>query len=370
MRTFYLLLTGLLFYFGANAQTAITLSNTNMPGSNDTLRYTNVQTSSVPNYTQTGANFNWNFGSVVSTGNGLRQFKSALQTPYAFYFLSSGEYGEKIADTLVGGTGSITITQYYNFYKKQTSPVNAFVADGSGMTISGIPVPSYYSDKDEMYMFPMTFPKYDSTTFKFSTITTTLIPIKYSKAGYRVTVVDGWGSVTTPYGTENCLRLITTQYSNDTTMITLPIPGFPPIKIGIKNYVRSYQWMTVNSKIPYFEVTGNLLNNNFTVTQMRYRGYDKTIVTPPIDTRIDELTDISGMTLYPNPVHDRLWFAGKADKDASLEIYDTQGKLIRKAAFEQVSEVLYVDVNQLQPGLYVLKCVSGAGTQYSKFIKE
>lgn len=367
MKTFYLFVSFGLISLTGWAQSAITLSNSNMPGSNDTLRYTNIQTASVSNYTQTGPNFNWNFGTVVSTSSGVRQFKSALQTPYAFYFLSSGEYGEKIADTLVGGTGSISITQYYNFYKKQTSPTNAFVADGAGMTISGIPVPSYYSDKDEMYMFPMTYPKYDSTTFKFSTLTTTLIPIKYSKAGYRVTVVDGWGTITTPYGTENCLRLVTTQYSNDTTVITLPIPLLPPVKIGIKNYVRSYQWFTLNSKIPYFEVTGNLLNNNFTVTQMRYRGYDKSKVVGPIDTGIDELSDISGMELYPNPVSDRLWFNGKGD---SMEIYDTQGKLLQVCKADVVQSLSSVDVSQLTSGLYVMKITRDTQVKYTKFIKE
>src|SRR6476620_3012369 len=130
------------------AQTPITLGNTNMPGSGDTLRYTSVQPTSLGNYTQTGVNFTWNFGNVVSTTEGVRNFKSASQTPYFLFFLSTGEYGEKLADTLVGGTGTLSITQYYNFYKKQTSP-NAFVADGVGMTISSLPVPSYYSDKDE-----------------------------------------------------------------------------------------------------------------------------------------------------------------------------------------------------------------------------
>ena len=142
-------------YFGLIiAQSPISISNSNMPGANDTLRYTNVSLNSVGNYTQTGTNFTWNFGNVTSGSEGLREFKNASSTPYFLFFLSSGEYGEKIADTLISGTGTLSITKVYNFYKKQTSPVNAFVADGMGMTISGLPVPSYYSNKDELYHFP------------------------------------------------------------------------------------------------------------------------------------------------------------------------------------------------------------------------
>lgn len=345
------------------AQTPITLGNANMPGANDTLRYTNVQPASAGNYTQTGTNFNWDFSNVTSTTEGRRDFKAASATPYFLFFLAAGEYGEKIADTLVGGTGTLTITKLYNFYRKQTSPVNAFVADGLGMTISGLPVPSYYSDKDELYNFPMTFPKYDSTTFKFSTTTAGIIPIKYSKQGYRTTTVDGWGTVKTPYGTENCLRLKTTQYSKDTTTIT--IPSLPAFKIGIQNNVRSYQWMTLTSKIPFFEVTGNLIGSNFAITQVRYRGYK--IVANPTGIKPEE--DISAINLYPNPVKDKLWLGENKVNNCVLEIIDINGRMVKQGVPEFMGDLNFVDVSGLETGLYILKLTQDGKENYLKFIK-
>lgn len=371
MKKFYTLFFVILISF-ANGQTAITLNNSNMPGANDTLRYTNVQPASVGNYTQTGANFNWDFSNVVSTTSARRDYKSALNTPYAFYFLSLGEYGEKIADTLVGGTGTITITNYYNFYKKQTTPVNAFVADGVGMSISGLPVASYYSDKDELYLFPMTYPKYDSTTFKFSTLTTTLLPVKYTKAGYRVTKVDGWGTVKTPFGTDNCLRLVTTQYSIDTISLNLPIPGLPPIKFGTPNYQRSYQWISLTSKIPYMEVTGNLVNNNFTVTQIRYKGYNTKSPPPPPPNLVglDAIHDMSAIEAYPSPVHDKMWLNGTSALPSKIEFFDLNGRLVSTQNIEQMGQLSYVETASLGQGLYVAKIQTGAKELIFKFIKE
>src|SRR5688500_14174823 len=115
------------------------------------------------------------------------------------------------------------------------------------MTFNNFRFPSYYSGRDELYNFPMTSPTYDNTTFRFSSTTTTIITVSYSKTGYRVTKVDGWGIISTPNGTASCLRLITTQYSQDTIKT-----GFFPV--GIPNVQRSYQWLTTTSKIPYFEV--------------------------------------------------------------------------------------------------------------------
>jgi hypothetical protein len=328
-----------------------------------------VQTASLGNYTATGANYTWDFTPVVSTTTGRRDFKSALNTPYAFYFLSLNEYGEKIADTLVGGTGTVSITNYYNFYKKQSTPQSAFIADGVGMSISGLPVASYFSDKDELYMFPMTYPKYDSTTFKFSTLTTTLLPIKYSKTGYRITKVDGWGTVKTPFGTDNCLRLVTTQYSIDTISVNLPIPGLPPIKFGTPNYQRSYQWISLTSKIPYMEISGNVVNTNFTVSQARYRGYVPKSP-PPNLVGLNPLNDLSALEAYPNPVRDKLWLNGTITLPTKVDIFDSQARLVLTQSLEQFGDASYIDAESLSQGLYVVKIYQAQKQLVFKFIKE
>ena len=353
----------------AQAQSPITLNNSNMPGANDTLRYTNLNLQSIAGYTLTGANVVWDFSNAVPTTTGRRDFKSSFNTPYAFYFLSLNEYGEKIADTLVGGTGTISITNYYNFYKKQTSPVNAFVADGVGMSISGLPVASYYSDKDELYLFPMSYPKYDSTTFKFSTITTTLLPIKYSKAGYRVTTVDGWGVVKTPMGTDNCLRIVSTQYSIDTIAINLPFPGLPPLKFGTPNYQRTFQWISLTSKIPFMEVSGSVVNNKFTPNQARFKGYAAKSP-PPNLVGIHDVNDISAISAYPNPVKDKLWLKGITLAPSKVEIFDMNGQLISTSNIEQMGPLSYLNTNELSEGLYVVKIFAEQKPLIFKFVKQ
>lgn len=356
---FVILLAGI---YTIKSQTPIVLGNSNMPGSNDTLRYTNVAINSVGNYTQTGANYSWNFSNVVSTSEGVRSFKNALQTPYALFFLALNEYGEKIADTL--GAGPILITKYWNYYKKQTSPFNAFIADGVGMTLTLVPLPSYYSDKDELYKFPMTYPQYDSTTFKFSSPSTTIIPVVYTKAGYRVTKVDGWGKVITPYDTADCLRLITTQYAMDTIKTTL---GPITIPLGFPNYQRSYQWMTLNSKIPFLEINGTLLGDVFTMTQARYRGYNLTPLNP---VGVKSELDISAMSLYPNPVKDRLWLSSDMKTEFDYTVSDINGKILSQDKITDLSSFQSIDVSEFAQGLYVIHVKQNQSNTYLKFIKE
>ena len=292
MGKIYGLIFVMAFSIKSFGQSPITITSAHLPVSGDTLRYSTATIASVGNYTQTGANFVWNYSGLVYNGQGRRDFIASSQTPYFFYFLSFAGFAEKKPDI---GAGPILITDNYDFYKKQTAPINAFIADGSGMTYSSLPIPNYYSNKDEIYVYPLTYPKYDSTTFRFSTFSSsTIIPISYSKTGYRVTKVDGWGTVTTPYGSENCLRIETTQYSKDTIKTTI----FP---LGFTNNQRSYQWLTLTNKIPFLEVSGTLIGNNFTPTSVKYvNNYHN-------PAGMNENFDISSMNFYPNPGKDKLW---------------------------------------------------------------
>ncbi len=354
MRKIYLL-AFTSFLTAVSVAQPITLTSANFPTGGDTVRYTNAQLNSVGNYTQTGANYTWNYTALVYASQGRRDFNLALQTPYAFFFFGSNEYGEKIADNIAAGP--LTITNYYNYYKKQTTPINAFVADGIGMTFSSIPVPSYFSDKDELYTFPLTYGDYDSTTFKFSTPTTTALPFVYKKTGYRVTKVDGWGTVTTPYGTAPCIRLLTTQYSQDTIKYNAFAFGFP-------NNQRSYQWLTATEKIPYLEVTGALAGTNFTPNTVRYRD---TYQNP---AGLHESTDISAMEMYPNPGKDKLWLNFTRKGEFLVEILGLDGKLIKGGNFDSANIGQSLDISDLSPSLYIIKVSEKQKAYYYKFIKE
>jgi hypothetical protein len=357
MRNLYLTI---IFFstLGGIAQSPITLSNSNMPSSGDTLRYTSVNPTSLGNYTQTGANFSWNFSSVTTTTEGVSSFKSAIQTPYALFFFSFSGFAEKMPDVTIGG--GFGFTDYYNFYKKQTSPVQAFIADGVGLTFSSVPLPSYYSDKDELYIFPMSYPKYDSTSFRFSTLSSTLIPIIYSKTGYRVSKVDGWGTVQTPYGTENCLRLVSTQYSKDSIKNNII-----PIPIGFANTTRSYQWLTASSKIPYFEVTGTVVGSNFVPTSARFRGYKQK------ETNLVGISTEAAVSIivYPNPVKDVIKLSASAEV-VSSEIRDLSGKVVLTLQSATAGQEQVIDVSSLAPGIYSLRLQAAAQQYQMRFVKE
>lgn len=115
------------------SQAQITITQAQMPGSSDTIRYSTASLTSVSNFLSTGANHNWDFSSLTPNGQGLRQFKPSLSTPYGFFFLPP-KYGEKVIDTvnLPVVSNSLTITDVYNFYKKSSTQ---YIVEGLGVKL-------------------------------------------------------------------------------------------------------------------------------------------------------------------------------------------------------------------------------------------
>lgn len=347
-----------------NAQ--ITITSTNMPVSGDTCRYSRASLSSVGDYTATGANYLWDFSALDSTGQGMRKFEPSSATPYFFYFFPP-KYGEQTLDSVpippipVGGL-TLSIKDIYSFYKKNGS--TSFNAEGLGLTMSGIPIgtTAQGNNDDELYLFPLNYLNRDSTTFNFSTPTFSAIPFTYKKHGYRITEADGYGTIITPYGTDSCLHVVTTQYSIDTIYIpALPV-GFN--KFGFPNYVRSYQWLTLHEKIPFLEVSGNLIGGNFTATSAKYRDKLRSWV------GIKEESASLAISVFPNPSTGQLTIITPKNNGAiKAEIVDLQGKIVFSKDLSNNSEIAnqhQLNVSSLAKGIYVLNLSTLSGKQSLK----
>ena len=181
----------------------------------------------------------------------------ANKTPYLYF---AGKFGLKVTDSI--SLGTYKLEDIYNFFGKSAT---AFTVDGMGVKISGIPVPAFYTDKDEIYKLPLSYKlAADSSTFYFKTVVPTVLT--YIKAGSRINQVDGYGTIITPYGTFQCIRVKTTILEIDS--VKLSIIPFP---IGFPNNQVEYKWLAKGLKIPVLEVTATMVGTNVTISKVRFR---------------------------------------------------------------------------------------------------
>jgi hypothetical protein len=317
----------ILFSFKAKAQ--ITITNANMPASGDTIRYSSCKPSSV-NYTVTGANVFWNYDTLVPTGQGLYNYTPASATPYAFYFLG-GDYGLKIADSI--GVATYKFYNVYDFYKNTTA---AFETKGIGFTYSGFPLAATYNPVDKIYVFPLNYLNHDSTPYKVTVALTSTV--SYTQFGYRITDVDGWGVIKTPYDSVACLRLISTTYGKD----SINYNGFG---FANPNVQRSYKWMSVTEKIPVLELDGTYTGGNFVPTQARYRDKIRSFA------GIKQITETNiKISLYPNPTSGDLYIYSSSTDVLTINIYDVSGVLVE--TYKTNGMITKASMQNLSKGCY------------------
>jgi len=243
-----------------------------MPSSGDTLRYSVAVDDStiLGEAVKTGPNQTWDFSFLEPESQTLDEYVSSLFTPYAFFFLGFNKYGVKVADSL--GAGALQFTDVYSFFRKSNSE---FAAEGIGLTTGGLPLPAFYTDDDEIYQFPLDYLDRDSSTFRFEISLPTLG--SYSSTGHRINWVNGWGTITTPFGTFNALQVISNINAMDSLSFGAGGFGFPNNTVEIK-------WLAKGIEIPVLTVV--LDGTGAIVTEVRYR---------------DQWRSIDFSALRPNP---------------------------------------------------------------------
>lgn len=266
MYKFRILLIAVFFTtFSAHAQ--ITITQSAMPSGGDTIRYSSAGLSGlVLDLANKGTNRTWDYSSLTPSGQDIYNYQSANRTPYLLYFF--GQVGLKTADSL--GINPIVLKNIYAFYTKNTT---VFKQEGIGYSYQGIPLAARNIDDDEIYQFPLGYGDSDVSTFNFRFAIPGNI-FTYVQAGVRTNIVDGWGSIKTPYKTyPNVLRVKTIVNGTDsliTQLAKIPVPRRQVI----------YKWLSADEKIPVLEMTGTEVGGIFTPNQIRYRDQYRGLSNP------------------------------------------------------------------------------------------
>ncbi len=285
------LLTGYL-----NAQ--ITINSSDMPNAGDSVLISvtiNIDTNDV---TLTGANYTWDYSTLAPDFQRYEKFDSPLTFPTPFnliFNIFNTSYGNENNILTSLPIPGVTLDMAYDFLKESSSK---FRQIGAGYTINGIPLPFLYSSDDVIYRFPMDYLNTDSCDYQFG------LPIPtigyYGQTGHRVNVVDGWGTVTTPYGTFNALRVKSTISAVDT--VELDIIG---IGTNIPRPLRyEYKWLATGMQIPVLKVDASDVFGTMAITNVEY--IDTVIAgVPQLGIAENGHTNFNS-SVYPNPFVDNM----------------------------------------------------------------
>lgn len=352
MKKYLLIISNLLCVAGISQ---ITITQADMPNVNDTLRISYAL--DIVDPVPTGANYTWDFSFLNPAAQWVEKFDDPATFPSIFSFLFNTfntSYGnaQYTPDSipLIG----IKPDGAYDFLKESSSKYKQV---GSGLTINALPIPFYYTKHDTIYRFPLNYGDMDTSDAAFS------LPIPnlgtFGQMIHRENVADGWGTLITPYGTFQSLRIKSIITVRDTFTDTSGV-GFANTRAP--SY--EYKWLTQGGKIPYLEIDADEIAGTPVVTNIAYRDSFNPNV-PGIG-----VPEIVGFNLrfavFPNPAKDYLMIEFSLDEksDMKIELLDINGRKIHELMKGKRNpgknlEIIKLPEAKIKSGTYLVKVISG-----------
>lgn len=348
MKKAYLLLVLILIYNNL-ILAQIVINNSDMPASGDKINVSTALTTGLIDYTLTGADYTWDFSSLIPLSQTVDTFVTVLSTPIYYYptFLLSANHALKQPNI---NLGLLQMSNVYNFYNATNS---AYSLVGYATQISGIPVPLKYNTADRIFKFPLNYGNIDSTT---SSATLNIPSLGYfNEVKKRKNIVDGWGTLKTPYGSFPVMRIKSVIYQKDSLFLdTIPIP-FP----AVERNITEYKWVGKNFGIPLLEIveTSFGIMPAFTTT-ITY--IDSVRNLNPFG--VEKVINNDNISIYPNPANSEFTITYNLSKAAEtdIRIYDITGseiKILEQGSKNKgLNQKTYSIANEkIKQGIYFIK---------------
>ncbi|MBK9638651.1 MAG: hypothetical protein IPO63_12870 [Bacteroidetes bacterium] len=265
----------------------ITITNADLPSSGDQIQFSEAAITTPVDVTITGANYLWDFSMLQHTSQDVDTFLTVLSTPLVYAFVFGFNSNQAMRGVDLSAVPQVPITDVYGFFNRSSSN---YKQTGYGASISGITTPISFNNHDIIYDFPVNFGNIDSSDSDYSIVIPGLATAIGSQ--HRVNVVDGWGDITTPYGTFNALRIVSTLTGEDSVYLDTLGFGFS----SPRQLTREYKWLANGQDIPILQINTTELLGIETVTLIKYRDSLR-VPTALQEIRVEDLQ----LSLSPNP---------------------------------------------------------------------
>lgn len=370
-----LILAAFTLFVGVQSSEAqITIGNGDMAVAGDTFRVSLTNFAPVgTDVALTGANYTWDYSGLQYTSQDVDTFLATSSTAalYALYFINTpfnpnrASVASRGLDLSAAG-GAVPVSDVYNFYYASSS---VFQQVGFGANISGLTTPIAYTNKDKIYNFPLNFGDADSCDSNYSLSVPGIGYVEGQQ--HRVNNVDGWGSLTTPFGTFNTIRVVSELTGQDSLYLDTLGFGFS----FPRNKTREYKWLATNSGIPELQINTTVLGGSEIINSIRYRDiYRDTTTSVGLNNNFS--ADFAA-AIFPNPSSDGNCFLKVANSTVNklkVQVYSITGALLlnldksldnNSSATIQLSEL-----NSLAAGMYRISVLAGNNASQLSWIKK
>lgn len=294
----YSLLLPLFCLLGAaRAQTAPVITSADLPVVGDTLRLSQASAAlpaSAPPLTRNGANQTWDYAALRPVTQRVEAYNSVAASASGLQSVAFGPLGGANRATFASprafdfNGATLPVTNVNEFFNLSANDLRSV---GFGVTLNGTALPVLYSSgPDVVYSLPLAFGAGHTSN--------SLLVASVPGAGYlsqkrqRRNVNDAWGTLITPFGTFETLRVVTTIIDYDSVII-----GTGPGQGATLPTRREYKWLANGVHVPVLTITTLEVNGTQQVSAVEYRDIYRRLTALAARNRALD----ADLRFYPSP---------------------------------------------------------------------
>jgi hypothetical protein len=346
----------------------ITITSANLPGAGENFIVSQAVDLQI-DYASTGTDHQWDFSNLSYVNQTSRDHNS-MSGPPSLPLLVNLAYGSftttnyratyyaPYTDLPIDQLGNILPIQFgdINQYTRKTQQRLTLIGYSASISGQGIPIKS--DTIETKYVLPLNYGDnyvsrgYTKLDLSAPPLNTLGIDAKWVQTRKRTTVVDGWGEITTPFGTFDALRVKhkieeTDSVQYDTFSVGIDIP-----------VMYEYEWLSDDEKIPVLKVVTTEVLGAEIVISVEYRDIDHVGL---------ESLEATELMVYPNPVSDELVISWKEGKK-SIRIFHIDGTIVKDLSFDGATHK--INTSDLSSGMYYIAIDNGGDITTKSFIKK
>ena len=326
------LLIGSLFFAGFSFS-QITVTEYNLIEPTDVVDQAYDQSNSIT-HTTGGTDLSWNYAALLEDSTGQFSVGAAGWGNGNTNFPSATLYGDDN-----GGQGHI-------YLRKSASSLDVlgFYGDIFG---TGSDEAYHFSPQSRVTPLPLTYNTTDQNSytfeFTFDPGQTGVDSARVKQESEQDFLADAWGEVTTPLGTYEVVRLMTTEITTDSTWIYSF--GSEQLVDDGKDTTYTYSFYTNDPNVRF-----PLVEYEYNPNTQQIDGDITWLKAEPTTSLVD--VDLSTFDMYPNPASNEVTLA-TGDVNADYLIVDITGKEVLKGSTNATETT--VDISGLKQGVYLVK---------------
>lgn len=317
----------------------ITLLSTDMTSIGDQItRYTDT----IPTYGPgaAGAGVTWDFSGAINDTTATTNVVTVASTGFASTFASSQYAMRGVADS-------------YLFFTHNANSMTTTGAAGDLLNTGQI-IESPFSNPLTLHQFPRTYQSNFEDTYAFVTEADgagipTPIPVnrvRLTHTGHVYDTTDAYGTLITPTGTYNALRVKSVDFTTDVLEYKLfSFSAWTLLSTTIDTST-TYSWHAKEQKLAIAEFAFDSIDNPARFTY--------SAVPPVLTVGVIDVDEEIPFSLYPQPAIDQMFIKGLNQLGNNrIEIFSIDGKMIRNEFITGNN----LNVSNLKSGMYILRII-------------